>query len=95
MPRKGKNSPVSYDGCLACGRYGQDDGQVCQEPRYDFLEVLPGVSLMSFEENIVCSPTVLSVSSSKWGKVHATLKVLVWRCSGCSRCVGNAQPGSI
>lgn len=81
---------------LARGKYGQDDGQVCQEPRSDFLEVLPAVSLitMIFEENILCSPTALSASSSIWEKFHVTLKVLVWRCSGCSRCTGNAQPGS-
>lgn len=84
---------MSYNG--RC-KYGQDDGQVCQEPRYDFLEV-PGASLttMTFEERILCLPTTLSVSSCKWGKFHATLKVLVWRCSGCSRCVGSARPGSV
>lgn len=90
---KVKSSHVSYNGWCKCG---QDDDQVFQEPRYDFLEV-PGASLitMIFEGNILSSPTALFVSSSRWGKFHATLKVLVWRCSGCSRCVGNAQPGSV
>lgn len=95
---KVKNGHVLHDVWPCSCKYGEDDdGQVCQEPRYYFLEVLPGVNLitMIFEENILCSPTALSVSSSKWGKFHATLKVLVWKCSGCSRCVGSAQPGSV
>lgn len=60
---------------LAHGKYGQGNGQVWQEPRYDFVEVLPGAGLktMIFEENILCSPTTLSVSSSKCGKFWLVL----------------------
>lgn len=53
---------------LACGKCDQDDGQdygqVCQEPQYNFPGVLleGTIKTVIFELNILCSLSILSVS---------------------------------